>query len=56
MHNLTSQLSLTRTFIPLENRVDVVSALGVRAVEGDDVDDVDDGVEEADENGTPSVQ
>ena len=46
---------LTWALIPLEHGVDVVSALGVGAVEGHDVDDVEDDVQKAEDERTPSV-
>ncbi len=46
---------LTWAFIPLEHGVDVVPAVGVGAVEGDDVDDVEDHVDEAEEERAPGM-
>ena len=41
--------------MPLENRVDVVSSLVVGAVECEDVDDVEDHVDQAEQERTPEV-
>ncbi len=41
--------------MPLEDRVDVVFAVVVRAVEAEDVDEVEDHVDDAEEEGTPKV-
>ena len=41
--------------VPLEHRIDVIMAIRIRAVEGDDVHDVEDHVDEAEEKGTPEV-
>jgi hypothetical protein len=48
-------IGFTWTFVPLEDRIDVVSALVVGAVEAEDVDEVEDHVDEAEEERTPKV-
>jgi hypothetical protein len=41
--------------MPLQDWVDVIPALGIGAVEAEDVDDVKDHVDQAEENRTPRV-
>ena len=46
---------ITGTLVPLQDRVDVVPAFGISPVEAEDVDDVEDHVDQAEEKGTPCV-